>query len=315
MFGGYDTAKYVDDLVALDIQPDEETGKVTSMSVAFTYLSISHPVSGVRILTPDNFIAPAVLDSGTTLTWLPASLYKQLASFVGAVPSEDGESAYVNCQEIINYDGSLNFGFGGSDGPKISVSFDQLAVPAYDRDGRQLQWKDGSSACVFGISQAAADGPILLGDTFLRSAYVVYDLDRQKIAIAPSNFKASGKSDIHEIDGKDGIMSAVASAATGATAKPTVTGTAATLPPAGFLDADPGTILSRTASPTSLFAFSMAPSSTSLPSPTLSGTGVLQGSGGVGATSAADAQRCGLVKPVRLALVVTLLALMLAAGC
>ena len=38
----------------------------------------------------------------------------------------------------------------------------------------------------------------MLGDTFLRSAYVVYDLDNNQISIAPTNFNATS-SNIREI--------------------------------------------------------------------------------------------------------------------
>ena len=48
----------------------------------------------------------------------------------------------------------------------------------------------GQDACEFGIQNATTD-PYLLGDTFLRSAYVVYDLVNNQIALAQTDFNAT----------------------------------------------------------------------------------------------------------------------------
>ena len=66
LFGGYDTAKYSGDLGVLQIQPDAQSGNITSMTVAWTSLSLTDPTSGTTTLTDDSFAAPAVLDSGTS---------------------------------------------------------------------------------------------------------------------------------------------------------------------------------------------------------------------------------------------------------
>lgn len=43
MFGGYDTGKFTGDLIALPIQPDVQAGGITSMTVAWTSLSLTDP--------------------------------------------------------------------------------------------------------------------------------------------------------------------------------------------------------------------------------------------------------------------------------
>ncbi|QRD85386.1 putative yapsin [Aspergillus flavus] len=71
MFGGYDTGKFTGDLIALPIQPDVQAGGITSMTVAWTSLSLTDPKQGTQSLTGESFIAPAILDSGTALTYVP----------------------------------------------------------------------------------------------------------------------------------------------------------------------------------------------------------------------------------------------------
>lgn len=66
---------------------------------------------------------------------------------------------------------------------------------------------DGSRACLFGLSPSG-NGVNVLGDTFLRSAYVVYDINNNQISMAQSNFDPKG-SDVIEIgSGKDAVPGA-----------------------------------------------------------------------------------------------------------
>ncbi|KAA8570034.1 hypothetical protein EYC84_002371 [Monilinia fructicola] len=55
-------------------------------------------------------------------------------------------------------------------------------------------------ACAFGIFNGS-DGYYVLGDTFLRSAYVVYDLDNNQVGLAQANFEASNKSSSSQAGG------------------------------------------------------------------------------------------------------------------
>ena len=100
-----------------------------------------------------------------------------------------------------NYDtqgAQFMFTFGGSSGPSINVDLSEMITPLVLLDGSDPPtFDDGSVACQFGIE--AADGrPLIFGDSFLRSAYVVYDLDKNQIGLAQTNFNATG-SDIQEI--------------------------------------------------------------------------------------------------------------------
>ena len=201
LFGGYDTAKFHGDLVAMKVQPDAQSGQITSMTVAWTSLAVNDPTHGTKVLTPKSFALPAVLDSGTTLTYVPQDLYDELASFANVVTDSSSGFDFVDCDAVNQYNGTLDFGFAGPNGPVISVLFSEMAIPVKDANGKQQKLENGSPACHFGLSPAP-ENEILLGDTFLRSAYVVYDLERKEIAIAKTNFN-SDRSNIVEIAPKN----------------------------------------------------------------------------------------------------------------
>ncbi|PIG82053.1 yapsin [Aspergillus arachidicola] len=230
MFGGYDTGKFTGDLIALPIQPDAQTGGITSMTVAWTSLSLTDPKQGTQSLTGESFIAPAILDSGTALTYVPKDLYQQLAAFAQVV-----ETTVL-----------------GANGPVIRVPFTELAVPWLDDNGDYQKLSNGNDACVFGVVPITDDSPILFGDTFLRSAYVVYDLDQQQIAIAPTRFN-SEDTNIVEIGGKTGSSSPNWKTAGSNAAKVTQTATGLQAPGGGLspatMTAPTGWVFTQTATP------------------------------------------------------------------
>lgn len=113
--------------------------------------------------------------------------------------SKDPNYGYLVGCNVSSYEGTLDYGFGGSKGPVISVKYSEIAIPLYNKDGTQLAFTDGSYACAFGMFPVGNAQQILFGDTFLRSAYVVYDLDSKQIALAPTIF-GSATSNIIEIE-------------------------------------------------------------------------------------------------------------------
>ena len=221
LFGGYDTEKYTGDLVLLDIQPDANTGSITSMTVAWTSFAVTDDTGSTLLETAD-FPLPALLDSGTTLTLLPSNIFAQLTSYFNAV--EDETFGWLVSCDIGTANGTLDYGFGN--GPIISVAYVELALPADDEEGNPLEFQDGSAACSFGLDESPDGKTFDMCDTFLRSAYVVFDLDAQQIGIAPTNFGAT-QSNVVEIPGGTGQGDPVASAqsaATGVTVEQTATG-------------------------------------------------------------------------------------------
>jgi len=104
---------------------------------------------------------------------------------------------------VSNYEGTLEYGFGGSEGSVISVKYSEIAIPEYDEDGTRMTFSDGSYACAFGMFPVGDGEEVLFGDTFLRSAYVVYDLENKHISLASTIF-GSIASNVVEIE-KGGV--------------------------------------------------------------------------------------------------------------
>jgi hypothetical protein len=89
----------------------------------------------------------------------------------------------------------LDFTFS-ADGPTISVPINELVLA--------MGVSRGEEVCILGIGPAG-DSISVLGDTFLRSAYVVYDLENNQIALAQTVFNST-QSSIQEIEtGDDGV--------------------------------------------------------------------------------------------------------------
>jgi hypothetical protein len=187
LFGGVDTDKYSGDLIALPVQRDARSNGFTRLSVAFTGLSVMG-ASGNSQLTRDNIAVPVVLDTGATITYLPDDLANDVLQGVG-VTTDPTYGNVVRCS-IGRQEATFAFAFGGQGGPSINVSLSQLVIPIPSRDGSPTTFQDGSEACLFGID-AAGDNPVIFGDTFMRSAYVVYDLDKNQIALAQARFDVS----------------------------------------------------------------------------------------------------------------------------
>lgn len=192
LFGGIDTGKFDGNLANIAMYPSASTGIVDRFTVAFTSLSITSP-SGSDTLTPPGYAEAVVLDSGTTLTFVPDDLAQAIYNVVGATYDSDVGAAVIDC-DIGNVQGTLDFQFAGAEGPVIKVPVDEMVSPLFLKDGSQAQFVSGAPACQFGVGPSSSlgeDAPILFGDTVLRSAYVVYDLQNFRIGLAQTRFNST----------------------------------------------------------------------------------------------------------------------------
>lgn len=183
---------------------------VRAFSIQFTSLSVS--VRGPPItLTSNTTILPAILDSGTSAAMLPFFLAEAVFKYFGAVTDDPrltqagmGDGGVVPCN-LSTSAGTFEFGFGGPNGPKISLTASELVMPW----ANNLTFGDYSPACLLGIR--GWDSPyLLLGDSFLRSAYAVFDLETRQVALAQANTNpvTSSQADVQEIlPGSNGIPS------------------------------------------------------------------------------------------------------------
>ncbi|KAI1114650.1 aspartic peptidase domain-containing protein [Nemania sp. NC0429] len=193
LFGGLDTKKFIGQLKAVDILPDLQSKMYTSFTVALESLRISSGSSsaGVDLLDEKT---PVILDSGTTLTYLPPRVATRIYKSFNAV-DDTGVTGlvYVSCDLLSSKkDTTVDFRLGGPNGPLIRVPIDEIVldnIKGYIGIGLVLPDLPFDDVCSFGIQSLS--GYYLLGDTFLRSAYVVYDLSHGKIALAQANVNAT----------------------------------------------------------------------------------------------------------------------------
>ncbi|RMZ85788.1 hypothetical protein DV737_g349, partial [Chaetothyriales sp. CBS 132003] len=190
LFGGVDSSKYSGDLVALPIQLDSDTDTISSFTVAWTGLVLTG--SGNHVDVSPSSPQAAILDSGTTDTLLPDDIANSIFNGVGVMTDETYGNV-IACK-VADDDLTFSFGFGGRTSGTVNVSLSEFVTPLLTTDGSTPTFENGDDACSFAI-EAAGENPVLFGDSFLRSAYVVYDLENKLVALGQTNF------DAHEANG------------------------------------------------------------------------------------------------------------------
>lgn len=204
LFGGIDSAKFLGSLATLPIKPmpNAENTNVTSYAVAIKSVS----ATGVKVPS----VAPqsvGILDSGSTISLIPDSLVKPIQDKFGVIVVQiQGQAAppMIDCAwKGSKGDGILiSFEF---DNKTIKVPIADMAIDSLPDELQQILksndapsgFRSWTRACLFGLGGSSAFGVrddqfYLLGDTFLRSAYVTYDMANQQIGLAQSNPNATG---------------------------------------------------------------------------------------------------------------------------
>lgn len=220
LFGGVDAAKYEGDLLTLPVQTPEK-GEYKNLMVTMTGLSLSQSRSSsngngngdnTTQFSKDNLALAVLLDTGSTLSYLPREIVKPLYDAIGVtiMPNPKGNlDAYVPCS-FRSSSQSVIFSFSSQ--LQITVPMSELVLNQ-TTNNKLPRMPDGvTDACLFGIQERNVNctGSNTLGDTFLRSAYVVFDLDNNEISMAQTRFNAT-TTDLKEIKkGKGGVPGAKA---------------------------------------------------------------------------------------------------------
>ncbi|KAJ0123276.1 acid protease [Diaporthe amygdali] len=201
LFGGVDTEKFIGSLTVIPILPDAQTENYTSFSVNMTAVSFAFPNGTTYNATLQDNGLNAVLDSGTTLSYFPDDLAAPFFKALGAYTYSSLGSTGLTMVECSLLDSGLNLTFRFNDSVSITVPADELVIDAFgDYRGAIPASIPLESPCLFGIQNSGDSLPsenarqidfALLGDTFLRSAYVVYDLDNRQIALAQANLNST----------------------------------------------------------------------------------------------------------------------------
>jgi hypothetical protein len=166
IFGGIDTGKYIGSLEKCPIlDPSETPSGADRYWITMTGVGITLPDGESQ--TSDAIEVPVFLDSGGTLSRLPTAIYQAIGdSFPGAQLDQSSGFYYVDC-DVGKQPGSVDFIFNNK----------KIAVPYAD-----FIWEADEGQCVVGV--LPTDDEPVLGDSFLRAAYVVYDQDNRNLHLA-----------------------------------------------------------------------------------------------------------------------------------
>lgn len=231
LFGGIDTKKYIGDLATLPLVVDDihKSDNVTSYAVDLNGFS----VDGVS--TP-SLKTKAIFDTGATLVLLPGRVVKPIYDSLKIVTIKGLPTPFIDCSAASKKGGKTKFKFEFN-GKTIAVPLKEMIIDSF-ADNQDLfrlfkkEFKGMDKVCMFGIASAdnyktqqpdpygtgastAEPEYALLGDTFLRSAYVVYDLANQQLAVAQAYPKSNessivtikANSALPSITGMDGTYS------------------------------------------------------------------------------------------------------------
>jgi hypothetical protein len=196
LFGGVNTEKYTGSLQTLPIIAEQ--GVYAEFIIALTGVGYNGNQNSIA----SNLNTAALLDSGSSLMYLPNDVTESIYKMTGAKYSQEYGAAFIDCNMRYN-ETTIDFTFSS---PTIRVSMSELVLV--------MGYQGRNPICILGIAPADGTTPVL-GDTFLRSAYVVYDITNNEISLAQTNFNSTG-SNILEISNSSipdatGVASAVTS--------------------------------------------------------------------------------------------------------
>jgi hypothetical protein len=198
LFGGVNTEKYEGELATLPIL--STSGQYFELTIALTGVANS----GSDLSSSSSLPAAVLLDSGATLTYLPNDITQEIYNAVQAVYQSDVGAAYAPCT-LASSAATVDYTFSGV---TIKVPYNELFLSAGTNNfGQPITFSNGEEACLFGIAPAQ-DGIAVLGDTFLRSAYVVYDLSNNEISLAQTVFNSTTDNVQMITKGGDGVPNA-----------------------------------------------------------------------------------------------------------
>lgn len=195
IFGGVDTDKYTGQLQTVPIQ--KEFDEYAELIITLSSMSL---VNGGKTQSLNTDLPTAViLDSGSSLTYLPNDLTSAIYTALDVQYSQQDGAAFASC-DLAHENITLDFTFTS---PTISIPISELVLSVSSIEEGRENFNSGDNGegsyssggsdeniCLFGIAPSEGSTSVL-GDTFLRSAYVVYDLANNAISLAQTDFNST----------------------------------------------------------------------------------------------------------------------------
>ncbi|RVD82053.1 uncharacterized protein DFL_009896 [Arthrobotrys flagrans] len=203
LFGGIDSERFTGKLTSIPIEVAPGQEEPLAFAIPLTAVAFSNGKSHVNF-TSKYLPATVILDSGSSLTFLPRPLAWSIANQTGAKLSHQLNLYIIDCKYPTD---NVYVEYSFSYTLTIRVPMTELILPLTQYSGGMAKNPDGSDICALGITSSPKESVCLFGDTFLRSAYVVYDLDNARVAMAQTNFDPVRENIVEIGTGQDSVPS------------------------------------------------------------------------------------------------------------
>jgi hypothetical protein len=166
IFGGVDLGKFSGALEKLPmLDPADTPSGADRYWIVLSGVGMTYPDGQVE--ESEEIAVPVFLDSGGTLSRLPATIFQAIGDSFPASQYDPESGFYIVDCKVADEAGSVDFIFGSK----------KIRVPYAD-----FIWEVQSGVCVVGV--LPTDEEPVFGDSFLRAAYVVYDQDNRNLHLA-----------------------------------------------------------------------------------------------------------------------------------
>ncbi|CAB4253774.1 putative aspartic endopeptidase [Maudiozyma barnettii] len=230
ILGAVDPILFTKDLIQFDMIPFMDT----STGVASTGYPIL-PMGPIYItnvdkeslnMTSKDYLEPVLIDSSFVGSYLPVSTIIQIAIQIGATYVESLDRWLVRC-DVGTVGAHIDFTF---DEVTIKVPLQHLLSTTFDASVNETtHFSDGQAACFLKLYANSYIGFNVLGESFLRNAYLAVDLEGGTVALAQANSPDQISSSISGISSSSSTSSSSTSTTKGASTNSSTSGVATTV--------------------------------------------------------------------------------------
>ncbi|ORX58327.1 acid protease [Hesseltinella vesiculosa] len=209
LFGGIDNTKFngalqyvpvVNYKVSNMITPNLGSGSKSSSGSTYLYWTVAGQAvtssTGFNISFPQ--MQPFVLDTGTTLTYMPAQIVKGLvAKLPGNITYDAFNMLYnIDCASSNDKKTTVNFQISTSTSATvptpvtIAVPLSEMVMPL---DSNSVSTATQCMLAIAPMMATSTSSPTwILGESTLRSIYQVYDVQNNRVGLAPASANGNG---------------------------------------------------------------------------------------------------------------------------